>query len=243
MWVRRLKGREVGRILRKNGIVGVVLFVWAKTAQTWWRGGSSEQILMCIRGRCSLLSSTQARLPWPGHFPWWVIWQWALILSKEKPLHDYYLPIVTLYLECHICAHGPAPPRGFRWAFYPTATALHGSLWLHPGPRRKQDVMFPSGRAAAAYLLWSVRQTETISVTFLPWLVWKPWPYSPYGGGKRGALTKWGCKHEMFVFFPIVDFYSVQLNSISYSLTSLVIFFFCPSLPVIKILVHFGLKY
>lgn len=134
MWVRRLKGREVGRILRKNGIVGVVHFVWAKTAQTGWRGGSSEQILMCIGGRCSQLSSSQARLPWPGHFPWWVIWQWALISSEEKPPHDYYLPIVTLYLECRICAPGPAPPRGFRWAFCPTATALHASLWLHPGP-------------------------------------------------------------------------------------------------------------
>lgn len=64
-----------------------------------------------------------------------------------------------------------------------------------------------------AYLQWSVRQTETFSVTFLPLRVWKPGPYPALWRRQLRSCNEVGYKHEVFVFLPVTDFWSVQLNS------------------------------
>lgn len=93
-----LKEKGIERILRKTG-TQTADFVCAKRPRAGWKNGSSEQILISIRGTCFLDLLIPAQLV--GHFLSWVIWQWTSISSaamaggEESPLRDYYFSIVT----------------------------------------------------------------------------------------------------------------------------------------------------
>lgn len=144
---------------------------------------SPERAVWCVsEAHAPPVSASQPLLPWPGHFPCGPfgsrLYQApAMAAGEENPAHDHGLPIVTFAGEQHLCG-GLAPLPGFRWAFHPAAAARCGNPWAPLRALGGNRMQCSQARwAAAAYLQWSVRQSENVLLTFLPLLVWKPWPY------------------------------------------------------------------
>lgn len=149
---------------------------------------------MCTGGTCSQASSSGLSLPWAGHFPSWSLgrelWYQAPAVAGGD---DDHLAIVTLAAVQAASVPWASTPTRLLMCFPAAGHSLGGNPWAPPralgGNRMK---CFQAGVAAVAYLQWSVRQTETFSVTFLPLCVWKPWPYSPSWRRPWRVLTKWG---------------------------------------------------
>lgn len=74
----------------------------------------AQSKLCCVsEARALPASSSRPILLGPGHFPSWVIWQWALIFRHLlwQEGRKSHLMIIT-YPLCpfsRVCAHGPAP--------------------------------------------------------------------------------------------------------------------------------------
>lgn len=113
----------------------------------------AQSKLWCVSEARGLpASASRPSLLGPGHFPSWVIWQWALIFStccgRKGGKATSWLPLTHCVLLAASAPMGRHPLLRF-WTLHPRATALHGSLWAPPSPWQKQDVMFLSAASSS----------------------------------------------------------------------------------------------
>lgn len=143
MWMKGLRGRELGRILRKDGI-WVTCFVWAETALSWVRMEAGSKFWCVSEPHAPQASSSQPSLPWPrGRLAVGSdikLWQG----KRKNHLIVVTYPLLPLAGAQHLCPGAGIPTR-LPMSFPSNSHSPTAASGLQQGPWRKQDAMFSSG--------------------------------------------------------------------------------------------------